>query len=785
MRSVHKSDSSTATDMEQGKATMSIKLNCQLDDLLRTESNPVALDRICEGEKQQTAEFYEQKEKIYKRNLTKLHRKARKGTPQTSTIRQPVLSVDNPPTVHDNPTSNDGGVQPSVRDDQTSALLIATEGVMEPVRSNEAHEPQHDPYQLPTELTQIPVEMPSAALPDDENFGSKDVDGARDFLELCTGEELPPMSIRQTMTRDMLMLQLPSIPVVPPLVDNFQELDFQALNTPMFKRPLETSTPFLTGSVQDVLIPLPALPELGAQEAVNGRSEDPTIEVPQNAMVEMIPATVETMPAAIQSVEMVRTANLEEPVRPVAVQSSSSTDLSDTPATRPRRNRREVSLRECLEPFEPVTPTPRPRRNFDIFSFPCYAIWNKTIQDVQTQLAERYKQLQFREATVMREAAPEQRIDSGFQQTPDQLYLHPTMNTTETSNLVTINQTSDKKQNVQSIQQDTLLSVDLVTSMQPNELVALGSIEGKLLDVSDRYHLKPFTEATFSTHEETATKQLAPVENVPVLQESSGHNVMQPTVEVDSQSPQKRKRGNRNKNTKSDQKENCPIPDVSSVLYDQAKELETVSEQIEAADELLPLDTMVVDILLMVQGAMNDEEQIEHSVSVQRLQQLLRITSCLDASKLFKNIILLKQADLLAIECDSERRITDNAFAVIPVRDRLRLSCARRSAPAGRGPRRRRCSRLPNAEPVCSASSKLSITPSCVWPASILIRSTLRCWRSSISRWARSFASCTRSFFSSSSRNRKLSACACTNASLNFLMSVKNSSIVYLAGSKQ
>ncbi|XP_053663289.1 uncharacterized protein LOC128712421 [Anopheles marshallii] len=651
--------------------------NCQLNDLLKTETHPAALDRICEGEKLQTAEFYEQKEKRYKRDVVKLSRKPGKGAGQPRTVRQVVPSHDTQTVTVDD--------LPSTRNNQPSAQLIATEGVMEPTRSNESHGPPNDPYQLREEIAPIPIVMPLAVLPDDENFGSNDVDGARDFLQLCTGEKLPPMSMRQTMTRDMLLSQLPSIPIVPPLADNFQELDLKSINTPMFKRPLGTSTPLVTGQVAqmgldgsnlDAQIPLPALPQYLAEEIVGGPTESPTDAVPLDTAVASIPATVAAVPATVAAVPATVAAVSTEvqpgpsrensgpscsrvSARPAIVESNSSSELLAAPAPRRRRIQQESSFTERLEPFEMTVSFPKPRRNFDIFSFPYHAIWNKAIQDVQNQLSESYKQHQLRELLVMREVAPEaQRIDSGFQQTPYELTSRPpTMSVTETSNLVAINQIGGKQSNVQSIQQDTLMTPDMVASIHPNELEALGSIDGKLTEVSERFHLKPITDGTSTGQEKTATEQLQPVENVPtVLKESLKDNVVQPVVETDSRPEKKPKRGNRNMKTPV-HNENDPMPDVSSVLFNQAQELETIATNEEAVEEMLPIDTMVVDILLTVQGAMNNEEQLGHPLSLQRLRQLLQANSCLSAAKLFKNIILLKQANLLTVESNVDHYI--------------------------------------------------------------------------------------------------------------------------------
>ncbi|XP_052896857.1 uncharacterized protein LOC128303820 [Anopheles moucheti] len=574
--------------------------NVKLSDLLSTVSSPVALNQICEGEKLQTAEFYKQKEKRYKRDVLKLNRKPMKGSGRPRTVRQVVPSQNNQTVIVDIPPSDQ---------------LIATEDAMGPTRSNESHGPLNDPYQLPEEIGPIPIVM----LPEDENFGSNDVDGARDFLQLCTGEEMPPMSIRETMTRDMLLAQLPSIRLRPSPADNFQELDLA-----LFKRPL------------------------GTQES--------TVAVPLNTAVKSIPATVATVPTEVQpgpSGENSEPSCSRVSATAAAVESTSSSELLETPAPRRRRIKQESSFTERLKPFDMTVPMPKARQNFDIFSVPCPANWNKAIKDVQKQLSDRYKQHKLRELTDM-PAPAAQKINSGFQQTQDGLTSRlPTMSVTETSNLVTINQLGDEQPNVRSIQQDTLIP--------PIELEVLGSIDGKLTEVLDNFHLTSVTDGTFTGQEKTATEQLAPAENIPsVLKESLKDKDPQPVAETDSRPEKKIKLRNCNKKSKQQkahQNENDPMPDVSSVLFNQAQELGTIADNEETVEEMLPIDPMIVDILLTVQSAMNNEGQLGHPISIQRLLQLLQINSPMGAAKVFKNILLLKHADLLTVETNADLTI--------------------------------------------------------------------------------------------------------------------------------
>uniref|UniRef100_A0A182PKU3 Uncharacterized protein n=1 Tax=Anopheles epiroticus TaxID=199890 RepID=A0A182PKU3_9DIPT len=357
---------------------------------------------------------------------------------------------------------------------------------MEPVRSNEnnAGAAQVDPYQLrEEEINAIATVIPTAVLPEDDNFGSQDADGARDFLQLCTGEELPPMSLRQSKTREMLISQFPTLPpVVPPIVDNFQELNLEAINTPLFKRPLGASTPCVQVAVPELQLPMPMA---DLQEFV------PVEVVPENRTEESIPLVV---PVSAES-------NAEPTGRPV-VESSSSEEAVPVPVQRTRRPRREVALTQRLEPFE-STPraTARPRRNFDIFSFPYRTVWNKTIQDVQSLLQEMYQQQQLRthlqelsEVPVMREATTNQKVDSGFGQTTNERSrnLQLPMSTTETSNLAD-NRTDDKvivalDEQLRDIlnQQHAIVTSDLAMSVQPNHLE---SVDGKLAEASDGYQL--------------------------------------------------------------------------------------------------------------------------------------------------------------------------------------------------------------------------------------------------------------------------------------------------------
>ncbi|XP_041787914.1 uncharacterized protein LOC121603314 [Anopheles merus] len=259
---------------------------------------------------------------------------------------------------------------------------------------------------------------------------------------------------------------------------------------------------------------------------------------------------------------------------------------------------------------------PRPRRNFDIFSFPYRTVWNKTIQDVQNQLAELYKQQQQEQQSqrkqqqelleavpVMREAATNQRIDSGFQQTTDDGSRNPPpMSTTETSNLA-----------------EAIMTSDLVgTSLQPVAPDQLESIDGKLAEASDRFQLPTVLGDTPAANNETSVMKIpAQADNVSVSQETEKQAVPSdpPLTAPQEQRTTKRTRSNKQNEEEqavsSEQRPEKPSEirnekeiDLSSVLFNQAKELEAIPEEIDSCAELAPLDTMLIDIVLVVQREM-------------------------------------------------------------------------------------------------------------------------------------------------------------------------------------
>nr|XP_040233154.2 uncharacterized protein LOC120955950 [Anopheles coluzzii] len=634
---------------------------CNLNDLLDTENNPTVLDRICEGEQVQTAEFYNQQEKSYHRNVAKIYRKNRAVSPGPPTVNP----APPPPPLPAVPAIVEPAVQP-----------IPMEGPLEPVRSNEgvnAAAAPSDPYQLREEINAIATVMPSAVelLPQDDNFGSQEADGAREFLQLCTDEELPPMSLRQSMTRDMLLSQFPSLPAVAPMVDNFQNID---LNTPLFRRPLGTSTPFLPVTEPVAQLALPELQESGPQGAQEAQQE-PAAEVVPNRSEQVTASAVQPSTVA--------------PLIPVVESSSSGEEV---PVARPRRTRREVTLTQRLEPFESSTGRgmPRPRRNFDIFSFPYRTVWNKTIQDVQNQLAELYKQQQQEQQSerkqqqelleavpVMREAATNQRIDSGFQQTTDDGSRNPPpMSTTETSNLAVDNRmggkatiSNDRSHHLLS-QQEAIMTSDLVgTSLQPVVPDQLESIDGKLAEASDRFQLPTVIGDTPAANNETSVMKIpAQAGNVSVSQETGKQAVPSdpPLTALQEQRTTKRTRSNKQieeeQAVSSEQRPENPPEirnekeiDLSSVLFNQAKELEAIPEEIDSCDGVAPLDTMLIDIVLVVQREMC-HRGVQY-VPLHHLHQFFRTSSRLGVCKLFKNIILLKQAGLLEVQCNEENHI--------------------------------------------------------------------------------------------------------------------------------
>uniref|UniRef100_A0A182UDT2 Uncharacterized protein n=1 Tax=Anopheles melas TaxID=34690 RepID=A0A182UDT2_9DIPT len=481
---------------------------CNLNDLLDTENNPTVLDRICEGEQVQTAEFYNQQEKSYHRNVAKIYRKNRAVSPGPPTVNP---APPPPPAV---PAIVEPAVQP-----------IPMEGPLEPVRSNEgvnAAAAPNDPYQLREEINAIATVMPSAGelLPQDDNFGSQEVDGAREFLQLCTDEELPPMSLRQSMTRDMLLSQFPSLPAVAPMVDNFQNID---LNTSLFRRPLGTSTPFLPVTEHVAQLALPELQESGPQGAQEAQQE-PAAEVVPNRSEEATASAVQPSTVA--------------PLIPVVESSSSGEEV---PVARPRRTRRE------------------------------------------------------------------QTTDDGSRNPPP-------MSTTETSNLAVDNRTggkatisNDPLHHLLS-QQDAIMTSDLVgTSLQPVVPDQLESIDGKLAEASDRFQLPTVIGDTPAANTETSVMKIpAQADNVSVSQAMGKQAVPSnpPLTAPQEQRTTKRTQSNKQNEEEqavlSEQRPENPSEfrnekdiDLSSVLFNQAKELEAIPEEIDSCDEVAPLDTMV------------------------------------------------------------------------------------------------------------------------------------------------------------------------------------------------
>ncbi|XP_035910819.1 uncharacterized protein LOC118511623 isoform X2 [Anopheles stephensi] len=427
-------------------------------------------------------------------------------------------------------------------------------------------EPWRDP-QEPTTLS-----TPAMATVNDNNVGASDDKHLATHDTLIATEELQEASmVNEANDPQENSYQLSSIPTVAPMMNNFEEI------------PSKASTPLEARSE----------PGAGMPQVVDEH---------RDAAVELL-----SVQPAIESVplkDISEHVSLEMATTPPTVESSSSTEYSEIIAPRARRNiRRKISFTERLEPFESDVSKPRARRYFDIFSFSYRTIWNKTIEVVQSGLADRLKQQRLhQEAPISRETS-DQRIDSGFQQTSANMTVASTL-------LLDHNDVAEE---------DFIMSSD--------QLATIASTDGKLMEVTDR--LEPCSEATSE------------------LQDSA-QNVVVPifTTRKESNKQEKIIKRNREKKPKDGN--------------DPSSELSKISEQIEDSQEIAPLDAMMVHVMIAVQGEMcRNRKRIGSWISMQRLQELLRVNTRLGASKLFKNVMLLKQADMLDIKLSAQHHITD------------------------------------------------------------------------------------------------------------------------------
>uniref|UniRef100_A0A182QJB2 Uncharacterized protein n=1 Tax=Anopheles farauti TaxID=69004 RepID=A0A182QJB2_9DIPT len=463
--------------------------DCQLNDLLNVEKNPMVLERICEGEKLQTAEFYTRQEKLFDLSVVKIYRKDRVNPPQPRIIRPALVSGTS-----DNATIVT--VPPSMAV-SNNELNIPAEGAFEPIRSNEDNAAaKADPYQMREETETIAFVMPSAinAITEDDNFGSKDMDGARDFLELCTGVELPPMTGRQTLTQEMLLSQFPSMN---PIADNFQEMNVKDIGTPIFRRPLWTSTPFVKGALEAE----GQLSEVVPQELPTLDTPDPVTDaVPEKS----VPET--RMPGA--SVEKTLVSNNAPTASvPVPVGESSSSAEGTDPPRPPARPHRQVGFTERLVPLDSSIRLPRARQSFDIFSLPHHECWNQMIQEVQTiLLQERERAQPLVEDLIMREAVPEPK-DSGYQQTMDEKFTNPQFEQSN-SRIAQIEQSKERSCDINH--QSALTIPDLAMSSNTNQLDQLPSLDKNFTEVSNPYKFPKSIDMERSKHLQPTTNNNKP-----------------------------------------------------------------------------------------------------------------------------------------------------------------------------------------------------------------------------------------------------------------------------------
>ncbi|XP_050094342.1 uncharacterized protein LOC126577019 [Anopheles aquasalis] len=340
---------------------------CRTSELFRVESNTQRLGKICEGEKRQLAAFYDQQDAKYRRAVTKINRrvlpKPRDAVPPPRPIVRPTGTSPPVSTTQDTTVIRLTGATRSTGMGMDAA--IDTRAAVSPVT------PAPDIYQLeeqiPVSVIRSEHELMLEALEDD-NFGNAQGDGMRDFLEMCTGTELPPMELGDESSQKLLLSQLPSMqhPTLP-AVDNFQELNIDAvlsqLDLPGPTGPPNAPTP------PQLIPPLPfeAFGEDGLDNAQQLPPAFESVPVVQSPLLEAPSERSQYVPA-------------EAPVLPEPVEE----------AVPPRRGvrRQPRTFTNRLPLLEDLFGLPRNRNTFDIFS--CYYDSNVDwmIERLQNQLFE-------------------------------------------------------------------------------------------------------------------------------------------------------------------------------------------------------------------------------------------------------------------------------------------------------------------------------------------------------------------------------------------------------------
>ncbi|XP_050072311.1 uncharacterized protein LOC126560395 [Anopheles maculipalpis] len=379
--------------------------------------------------------------------------------------------------------------------------------------------------------------------------------------------------------------QLDCTAMVAAIMDRLQEEDMEEIDASIAKSPLKASTSVIVDS-------------------------EPVAEMPQ--VFDEKHDEVRMVLPAIQSVQSGLSAEQRVMENTPSLDSSSSSECLETTAPRARRcTRRKVSFTERLEPFENITSMTKPRRNFDIFNLSCRTVWNNTIQDLQSRLAEWFTRQQLDEgAPILCEVLSDQNIDSGFLQTA--------MDVTEGSNFEANIEADDVEA---TNKHDPINTSDPMATMLKDSGVQMESIAGKLVDVPDR--VEACAEVTLE-FQESAKNSVIPVITTPETPKNSR---------------------NRHKKTVMVRNRNGPI--------------QAISEQCRNSQEMASLDVMIIHILIAVQGELCNRKRTENWTSVKRLQEVLHINTRLGTSKLFKNLILLKQANLLTVKLNAEHQITD------------------------------------------------------------------------------------------------------------------------------
>uniref|UniRef100_A0AAG5DQL5 Uncharacterized protein n=1 Tax=Anopheles atroparvus TaxID=41427 RepID=A0AAG5DQL5_ANOAO len=362
---------------------------CKLNDLLHLESTPSILDQICEGEKWHTAEFYDQQEKKYHIHVAKIYRKV-KVKPTLPRIVEVEVAV--PAPASDNVPESAAIPTPC---EPTDAIRESPDA--------ESNGQPRDPYQMVEEAPQL--EQPIALSAYDEHFGSKDVDGTRDFLELCTGINFPPTTLAEPSTQQLLLAELGIS--ARPLNNNFQEIDLRDIGTLLFENPLETSTPFVEAGArrkqqpthleQDVMPTtnmstlsdhgqlLTQHPEEGRSVAMSTKDVAPNAVTNEAILSGEIPDAV--VPVSEDVPRRQDTVQADQNGGAVAAERSSSS-VSPVEISPPNpRSRRSTDFTRRLPPLEDILP--RPRRSFDIFSYHHQSNLYPMIEYVQSQLFHR------------------------------------------------------------------------------------------------------------------------------------------------------------------------------------------------------------------------------------------------------------------------------------------------------------------------------------------------------------------------------------------------------------